>query len=370
MDEVKAASLKAIWNDYLETLKTAGDSLFRASTPDDPITAAEGIRHLTRLVRMGLESAVEFGDPNFPVIARIVDETKKFGCDNPDTIYQRAVLNGEHRYRIIGRRGTVDYLSFITAKPGEMGRTHQVGHLDSKALQINPDGAFEIILSPEPAPGNWLPMDAETRSLGIRQTFLDRATETPADLRIERLGDKALPPPLTLETIQAQLAAASGFSLYCANLFTNWTEGYLAHPNALPPADQEACLRAGGDPNIYFYRSFWTLAPDEALIVQIPRIPACDTWNLQVDNYWQESMDYRYVRSHINKHTAAPDPDGGVTAVIAHSDPGHPNWLSTSGHTLGHFAMRYVRAQTPIDPTTRLCKFNEVGAILKAGATT
>ena len=58
----------------------------------------------------------------------------------------------------------------------------------------------------------------------------------------------------------------------------------------------------GGDPNIYFYRSFWRLAPDQALVVRIPRIPGCETWNLQVDNYWQESMDYRYFRSHVNKH--------------------------------------------------------------------
>jgi len=364
MDEAQAERLKGVWNAYLDSLKKASEELFRATTPDDPLTAAEGLRHLTRLTRMGLESAVEFADPDFPVISRMVDETRKFGCDNPDTIYQRAVLNGAHRYRIVGTRGTVDYLSFITARPGEMGRSHQVGHLDSRMLITDPDGRFEIVLSPEPADGNWLRLDADTRSLGIRQTFLDRRIEKPAELRIERIGGAAAPEPLTLEAIEAKLTAASGFTLYCANLFTSWTEGYLAHPNQLPPADQESCLRAGGDPNIYFYRSFWRLEPDEALVVHIPRIPDCDTWNLQVDNYWQESMDYRYHRSSINRHTAYGDADGGVTAVIAGRDPGHPNWLDTAGHRLGHFAMRYVRASDHVDPATVVCKIADLALVL------
>ncbi|MDB5446953.1 MAG: hypothetical protein JWQ97_2270 [Phenylobacterium sp.] len=354
------SQLKAVWDGYLDSLKAAGEQLFRPTTPTDEVTQAEGLRHLARLVRLGLMSAVEFADPDFPVLARYVDEVTKFGCDNPDTIYQRALLNPAREYKITGVRGTIDYLSFITAKPGEQGRSQQVAHLDTKGLKVRPDGRFEIHLSPEPKGENWLAMDAETRSVSVRQTYLDRSLEVPAQLSIQAAGEPLTPPPLTLEKIRGQLEAARGFTLYCASLFTDWTESYLAHPNALPPADQEACLRAGGDPNIYFYRSFWRLGPEEALVVRIPRIPACDTWNLQVDNYWQESMDYRYFKSNVNKHTAQGDPDGGVTIVVAHRDPGHPNWLSTAGHTCGHFAMRWIRAAEHVDPVTRLVRFSEI----------
>ena len=360
MTEDEAAELKGVWNGYLDSLKAAGEQLFRATTPSDALTGAEGVRHLSRLTRMGLLSAVEFADPEFPVLARYVDEVSKFGCDNPDTIYQRAMINPARRYRIIGKRNTVDYLSFITAKRNAEGLTLQVGHLDTKGLKVDEGGRFEIVLGGERAGDNWLPMDAQTQSVNVRQTFLDRTRETAAELRIERLDNPGTPPALTLEKIKAQLAAAAGFTNYCASTFTNWTEGYLAHPNQLPPADQDACLKAGGDPNIYFYRSFWSLAPDEALVVHIPRIPACDTWNLQVDNYWQESMDYRHHKSHVNKHTARSDADGGVTVVIAHQDPGHPNWLDTAGHRLGHFAMRWIRAAEHVDPTTRVCKVSEI----------
>ena len=33
----------------------------------------------------------------------------------------------------------------------------------------------------------------------------------------------------------------------------------------MPPADQALCQSVGGDPNIYYYHSYWKLAPDEAL---------------------------------------------------------------------------------------------------------
>ncbi|MDO7841714.1 DUF1214 domain-containing protein [Sphingomonas immobilis] len=363
MTDDETAALKKVWNDYLDGLKSAGEQLFRTTTPSDQTTAAEGLRHLSRLTRLGLVAMMEYADPDFPVLARYVDEVTKFGCDNPDTIYQRALINGAHRYRIVGTRNSIDYLSFITAKPGENGRQDQIGQIDTKTLKVGSEGTFEITLSPERSGENWLLMTPETKSVSVRQTYLNRATEKPADLRIERLGEAVTPPLLTLEAVKAKLAAASGYTQYCATLFTDWTESYLAHPNTLPPADQDACLRAGGDPNIYFYRSFWSLAPDEALAVHIAHIPQCDTWNLQVDNYWQESMDHRYFRSSVNKHTAWLDADGGVTIVIAHRDPGHPNWLSTAGHRLGHFAMRWIRAAEHVDPVARLISFDEARAI-------
>jgi hypothetical protein len=351
------------WEQFCDDLKGAGRLLARPSTPDDELTAAEGIRHLTRLLRMGLEANVETLGPSYPVLTRLVDDTKKFGCDNPDTMYMSAALDGRAEYRITGRRGSVDYLSFTTMTGGR-GQARRTGFLDSHALVMGDDGSLTITLSAQPVVSNWLPMEPQTDSLSVRQTFLDRNGEVPADLTIERMGQVVPPAPLTLSSLDQQLAAALGFVNYVATTFTDWTEGYQAHPNQLPPADQAKCLAAGGDPNIYFYRSYWELEPDQALVINIPRIPECDTWNLQVDNYWQESMDRRFYRSRINKHTAVGDADGGVTAVIAHRDPGVPNWLDTAGHRLGHFAMRWIRAAEHVDPTTRLCRWDDLDKVL------
>jgi Protein of unknown function (DUF1214) len=367
MDATDPQTIRTLWHDFCEDLKLAGDELARPSTPHDELTVAEGVRHLSRLVRMGLETNVELDDPDFPMIATVVDETRKFGCDNPDTVYQKSVLNGQHAYRISGHRGTVDYLSMTSMKPDTAG-TVKTGFIDSHSLEIDPDGGFEIELScaaPEGG-GNWLRIEPDTHQLNIRQTFLDRKNEDLAALSIERIGVVGTPMPLALADIERRLTGASTFVRNVAHLFTNWTESYLAHPNQLPPADQAATQAAGGDPNIYFYRSFWELAPDEALLVHIPRVPKCDAWNLQVDNYWQESMDYRYHRSSINRGSASANSDGSVTAVIAHTDPGHPNWLDTAGHRLGHFAMRWIRADEHVDPITKSCKQSEIGTVLRA----
>ena len=348
-----------IWADFCDQLKAVGSALDRPTTPADEVTLAEGLRYLSRITRIALESALEHGDPLRPSINQLVSETKKFGCDNPDTLYQTAALRGDLEYRISGRRGTVNYLSFITSS-GPQGASSRDGFLDSQHLAVDGEGNFSILLSSREQPGNWLKMAAGTNLLAIRQTFLDRASEEPATLGIHCLTPDVAAPQLSLDQVASQLRAALGFAGYCATTFTDWSESYLGHVNQLPPANQALLIAAGLDPNIFFYRSIWRVLPEEALVVHIPAVPPCETWNIQVDNYWQESMDYRVVRSHLNKATAHYNADGSVTAVIAHRDPGHPNWLNAAGHITGHLGMRYVGAgaaaeQAPARPITRLC---------------
>ena len=74
------------------------------------------------------------------------------------------------------------------------------GFIDSRELDINPDGTFELILSQKKQPGNWLGMCEKTNSVNVRQTFQDRKTEKPAELKIERIGaSEDRPKPLHLK---------------------------------------------------------------------------------------------------------------------------------------------------------------------------
>ena len=115
----------------------------------------------------------------------------------------------------------------------------------------------------------------------------------------------------------------------------------------LPPDDQEKCQAAGGDGSIYYFQSYWKLGADEALIVRAPVIPPCESWNFQVSNYWMESLDFRFHRIHINKHSAAYEDDGSVTIVLAHENPGpkYPNYLETAGHSQGGMLFRWIGAE-------------------------
>ncbi|HRZ21736.1 MAG TPA: hypothetical protein P5184_08720, partial [Bacteroidales bacterium] len=99
---------------------------------------------------------------------------------------------------------------------------------------------------------------------------------------------------------------------------------------------------AGGDAGITYYHSHWRLAPDEALVIEVTP-PECESWNFQLNNYWMESLDYRYFRICINKHSAVYRTDGSVQVVVSHSDPGMPNWIDTCGHLEGTMCWRWYR---------------------------
>ncbi len=350
------------WDEFCDTLKRAGQQILRPESPATALDRAEGWRYLTRLLRIGLEMHLEFADPDFPGFLAPSHETGKIGADNPDNLYLMSRINGRNEYLIRGKRGTVPYLSLGTQKGGyeSNGKMEQTGFIDARQLELGADGGFEIVLSQTRQPGNWLPIEPETNAVIVRQTFLDRKAEQPAQMSISRRGNDAQPEPLTVERLQRGLSNAGKFVEGTATLFANWAQSYLAHPNQLPPANQALCRSAGGDPNIFYYHSYWQLAPDEALLIHIARIPDCRFWNLQINNWWMESLDYRYHRIHHNGHSAMLDADGGVTLVLAHRDPGHANWLETAGHDKGTMCLRWVGATEHVHPTTRVVKFQNL----------
>lgn len=348
-----------VWDDFCDTLKRAGQLVLRPEAPISPLDRAEGFRYLSRLLRIGLEMHLEYADPDFPGFLAPSHETGKIGADNPDNLYLMARINGRNRYRIRGERGSVAYLTLGSQKGGyeTNGRMEQTGFIDAAKMQIDANGRFEIILSTEaPASGNWLKIELESNAVIVRQTFVDRATEQAARLHIERLDADARPRPLSPERLEAGLGNAVRFVEGTAKLFADWAQSYQPHTNQLPSADQALCQAVGGDPNIHYYHSHWALAGDEVLVIHVARIPECRLWNLQINNYWMESLDYRYHRICHNQSSATLDAGGGVTLVLAHEDTGHPNGLETAGHSTGTMCFRWVGASEHVQPTTRVVK--------------
>jgi hypothetical protein len=294
------------------------------------------------------------------VLRRTVHETVKMGADNPDNHYLNATISGEYEYRLWGTRGTVHFLGLSTQKGGygEGGGLPPSGFLDSGDLEIAGDGTFEVAVSCEPRPGNWLPMEPDTGLLIVRQTFLDRENETPAQLHIERVGDGG-PTPLDAARVDRGLARAAGFVAGASMLFARWSRDFGRHVNELPRFDPDTSTAAGGDPGIAYYHSAWRLDPDEALVIEAEP-PACETWNFQLDNHWMESLDYRHHTIHVNKHTAKLEPDGSVRIVVAHEDPGLPNWIDTAGHRHGTMCLRWIRAEDHPQPRTRVVPLREL----------
>lgn len=346
----------ASWEAYCETLKTARHALLDSAAPGTELDRAEAWRYLSRLARLSLEMMLEFADPDFPVFYAASHDTIKLFAPNPDNLYLNATIAGDREYRIRGARGSVAYLSFGTkanryASDGTMVST---GELDAGQLQIDADGRFEIVLSARPQPGNWLPVAADTNMVIVRETFLDRAAETPARMHIERLGGPAAPAPLTAEKLDAALRAAGDFVVNTARFLARLTERFAAHPNALQAEPyRELSMRVGGDPNIAYFHGYWTLAPDQALVIE-SEVPDCPYWNFQLNNWYMESLDDRYFPVAINKHAARLQPDGSVRLVVAARDPGVANFLDTAGHRCGTMLWRWVGARAQPQPRCRV----------------
>jgi len=350
------------WDEFCDSLKAAGAALNFPGAPRDPFNQAEGYRYLSRLARAGLMAFIEHADPKAPVLHRVVDATTKLGADNPDNFYLTAALDGTYDYRVTGRRNTIAYLSFGTQSGnyGRGGGLPPTGYIESDQIDMDTDGRFELVVSSNTQGGNWLPMSPETGTLVVRQTFGDRNTESPAELTIERIDcadDERRASHLTPKALDEGLQKAAALTAGAPLLFAKWARDFQKHSNELPLFDPQVSLAAGGDPNITYYHSHWAIAPDEALVIEVMP-PECEHWNFQLNNYWMESLDYRHFRIHTNKHLAHYEQDGSVRLLVAHEDPGHPNWIETAGHASGTMCFRWVRAKEHPQPRTRLVELS------------
>jgi hypothetical protein len=130
-------------------------------------------------------------------------------------------------------------------------------------------------------------------------------------------------------------------------LFSKWAKGFQKHTNQLPLFDPKISNAAGGDARIFYYHSHWKLDKNQAMVINV-KPPKCDTWNFQLNNYWMESLDYRYFNICINSHSAKINPDGTVTVIVAHENPGNENWIETAGHNEGTMCWRWYRPEADV----------------------
>ncbi|OLF15525.1 DUF1214 domain-containing protein [Actinophytocola xanthii] len=343
-----------VWTEFCRALERAGEVVLRERSPATPLDRAEGFRYLARLTREMLYSTLDNADPDFPRLHQL--DLTKIGADNPDNVYLSATVRGDRTYRITGTRGSIAYFSIGSkanryARDGTMAST---GELSDRDLAVDADGRVEIVASATPHEGNWLPLAADSTSLVVRQTYLDRSTEVPGTWGIECVDGPAAPAPLDPEFLVKALRRAALAVHGTAATFAGWTELFMTRPNELPDFGQEMFQRAGGDPEIFYLHGYWTLEPGEAWVIETD-VPDCPYWNFQLDNWWMESLDHAR-RITVNKHTATLDDDGRLTIVVAATDPGWGNWIDTCGHTSGTALLRWLGATNHPVPRCRVVR--------------
>lgn len=360
----EAAVSGQAWADFCDTLKSAGDLIVAHSETD--LDRIEGFRYLSRLTRAGLDSFIEGGSTAYPYIGTLPNMVK-IGCDNPDAHYQRVTVRGRHTYRISGSRGTVNYLG-IGAYSGGYGQgdsqADRQGYLEDN--DPDPDGRIEIIAAVEepedlPRGARWLEMTPYTSIVIIRQFYMDRDAEEAAKLRIECLDPpEPTPPPIGAEGLVDGLAMSGLFVHGVVERFWGWVEDlFMPRPNTLAELPKDDHAGGWGDPNQIFRHGYWTLEDGEALLIEVTP-PDCYYWNFQLNNLWEESLDYRFLQVTVNKHSATYEPDGSVRIIVAQSDPGVGNWVDSSGRNHGTMGLRWNQAAHDVEPVCSVIPAEEI----------
>jgi hypothetical protein len=341
-----------IWDAFCSALKSSGQLVLDPEVPASPGDRAEGFRYLTRLLAAGTLICVEHADPDYPTFGRMVDLTMSWGLDCPDCLYLYASVRGDASYRIWGQRGTANHLDvqvnhghFASGDISAWGTISSANGLD---LEVASDGSFELNLSADERPGNWLRLEPNAEFVLVRQYFNDWQNERPADLLIERIGAEHPPPALRTDQIAARLDRLGMWLERSGALWEKMSKGYLSMPpnTLVVHVTKESDKHAGMRGQAYGMGNF-RCAPDEAVI----------------DWYW-ESLDFARRQSSLNGHQAALDGDGVFRGVISHADPGVPNWLDPAGHRQGSIAARFLLAASPPEPTLRTLKLADLRAAL------
>jgi hypothetical protein len=364
----KVASGEA-WDEFCEQLKQAGKIILRPETPTSDLDRAEGLRYLARLTRVGLDLCFEHADEDFPVFLNAWNETTKAGADNPDNYYLNATVRGDYEYRIRGVRGTARSMRFSTlanryASAEGMAFT---GTLRATEMSFDEQGGFEITVSRDRRPGNWLALEPDSTLLAVRQNFGDRKREVPATMTIERIGGPPTPKLLTSKRADWALRGAVAYLSKVAGRYAEWAKWFQAQPNRLYDMKETPFEDEGVDPRSCYMHGYWSVGPDEALVLETP-VPECEMWSFQLNNYWMESLDYRHYPICVNKQRARYNSDGSLTVVAAATDPGLGNFLDTAGHRCGMMTFRWTGAQSRPVPACRVEKLASLRAPRKTGS--
>jgi len=373
------------WDEFCDSLKAAGAVVMAPGAPRDPFVQAEGYRYLSRVLRGGLENFLESSDPQAPRFITIANGLRsgpvKLGSDNPDNLYENATIDGSRFYKIVGKRGTVFHLNFSVqaGQYGQPGGLRTVSSLEAKELNLDKEDRFVIIVGPQDRSSgdgvNYMKTvtNPSHGMIMLRQTFGDRRKEKAAECQITCLEGYTIPAPLTCEHLDNALASTTLFVTAATGMFAKCARDFQHHTNQLPLFDQTLSNSVGGDPLIRYYHSYWHLKDDEALVIKV-KPPPCRTWNFQVNNYWMESLDYRYHRIHVNKFTAHYREDGSICIILTHNEPEFNfkvaayDYLTTDHHNHGTMTFRYVVPEVPDSqlpqPQTRVVKIKDLGETL------
>lgn len=345
----------------------------------DAYTAGEANRLIAHMLHTGLEFWME-ANPSRPVFKQYVNTTRKLLGDNPDSVYYFAAINDDQTYIIRGNIGAAVFTSFTVEGGSQDGKaaTRSISALGDYDMEIAPDGSYEITVSKrKPKSGNWLRLEEGAGQITTRhyhEARLSVATdpEFQMDISIEVVDPEPLPPYGGDEQVARNLTAVANFIAGHAPMGMVPTSPEMAkmfgwislEPNVIAKPGQwigSADEQAYGNTHAFYSMGPYQLADDEALVIE-GRFPEARFANVVLWNRYMQSFDFANRQVSLNRNQIEYEEDGSFKIIVAHEDPGLPNWLDTEGRETGRMYWRWVfpRSEpgTPIAKVVKLRSLN------------
>lgn len=359
------AESRVAFDELLATLRTVAD---RFAGPEwgltDAIDEAEALRVVVHLLGTGIETQFE-DDAAHPLFRAIVTPWRKALGDNADARYHDARVHPAGTYRVRGRTAGAVYVSFTVEAGGEDGAfpSRTAGSLNDTGFDVAEDGSFELTVGGPPQARGSLALPDDASRVTVRHYWEDvRGPNLPPapdlGLTIELVDGEPPAPPATPSD-----AAIAASIRRMATFVRSRTLEAIAKPgegdapafvsrvpHVFPaPVRPGAHALAAGD--AAYSMAPYLLGPDDALVISA-RWPRCRCANVSLWNRQLQTFDYLRHPVSLNRAQALADGDDTVTMVIAHRDPGVPNWLSTEGRPFGLVFWRFMLPDGPIDTPT------------------
>jgi len=368
-----ASSGVAGWAEFVESLRTLPDRMLAKLPPEmrsDPQVQQEIGRLALEAVASQTLSAIG-QDGNAPQFLPTLGQVLNVGQPNADTVYRSAVIAPGGSYRIRGQRGTLNHTVLAQMiPPGTPGGSERP-HLHLSTLKADADGRFDLLVSPvkpDGYTGDWWKLNPVSGMLMVRMVSGDWAKEQSPSLSIERVDTpmgRQRPPAQVLEQRLRRLPQSVDM---LALMFVDHheklrQEGFI---NSFKIFN----VGLGGLAGQFYYEGAYDFAEDEALIVESPVPAKCEYRSLILTNEIYETTDWYNNHASLNLAQAAPDSDGKLRIVVAHSDPGVKNWLNTSGHPRGVVQGRWTNCDSQPMPVAKVVKLKDLRKALPADVAT
>jgi hypothetical protein len=318
---------------------------------ESALERVEGLRMLGRVTALCSELSLDV-DHESPWFFPMNSEARYVGGPNPDGEYQLAMIDGNHRYRVRGERGTSAYLGFQLLAGAGLTPRRMAAYISDYDLETDDSGTFSFVLAHQkPADaelegGSWVEIPRDASAIVVREYVGDRTTEVLARVAIEPL-DPVGSPAIPNDAVLAEQYTAMAWTIAkLATLHRTIKPELLTRPNALLTAEAADLGAADTTPdNLYMIGTF-RIEPGQALVLDLEP-PDTRYWSVTLENIWHECIDVRRRRSSITNAAATRNDDGTVRLVIGPEDPGEGNWLDTGHRHRGFVILRWLDNPTP-----------------------